>query len=86
MGPVTEKQRLHLFKTLEQRLGAEDAATMMEMLPPASSSGVATKEDLSALEMRLEAKIDRATTRMITWTLASQTTLVAIVGLLLALD
>ena len=29
---VSEQQRPHLFKTLEQRLGDDDAATMMELL------------------------------------------------------
>ena len=53
---VSEQQRLHLFKTLEQRLGDDDAATMMELLPPVGWADVATKHDLDGLADRLRAE------------------------------
>jgi hypothetical protein len=54
---ISEQQRLHLFKTLEQRLGDDDAATMMELLPPVGWADVARKDDLDALAGRLRAEV-----------------------------
>jgi len=54
---VSEQQRLHLFKTLEQHLGDDDAATMMELLPPVGWADVARKDDLDALADRLRAEV-----------------------------
>lgn len=54
---ISEQQRLHPFKTLEQRLGDDDAATMMELLPPVGWADVARKDDLDALADRLRAEV-----------------------------
>ncbi len=49
---ITEQQRHQLFTRLEQTLGAEEAATLMEHLPPVGWADVATKRDLDALPLR----------------------------------
>jgi hypothetical protein len=51
---LDEGARHELFLRLEQALGAESAATLMEMLPPVGWADVATKHDLDALEQRME--------------------------------
>ena len=55
--PVNEFQRHEVFKWLEERMGPERAATMMDLLPPVGWSDIATRRDLEALEARLDAKI-----------------------------
>lgn len=54
---VSEFQRHEVFKRLEERMGPERAATMMDLLPPVGWSDIATRRDLEALEARLDAKI-----------------------------
>lgn len=46
---VTEKQRHDLFNKLEETLGSDGAATLMDMLPPVGWADVATKHDIAAL-------------------------------------
>ena len=55
---LDERARHELFLRLEQALGAEPAATLMEMLPPVGWADVATKRDLDALEERMELRFD----------------------------
>jgi hypothetical protein len=55
---ITDKQRHHLFTRLEEALGPDEAATLMDMLPPVGWADVATKHDLAALERRLDQRID----------------------------
>jgi hypothetical protein len=50
---LDERSRHHLFLRLEEALGAEAAATLMEHLPPVGWADVATRRDLDALEQRL---------------------------------
>lgn len=52
--PVDERSRHQLFSHLDQVLGEEDAATLIEHLPPVGWADVATKRDLDALELRLD--------------------------------
>ncbi len=63
---VTEAQRLHLFKTFERVLGAEDAATMMAMLAPVGWADVATKRDLDFFRAATKQDLDalRAATKL----------------------
>lgn len=64
---ITEKQRHHLFTTLESKLGSEDAAVLMEHLPPVGWADVATKADLVHVDRRfdsLERRIDGLERRM----------------------
>lgn len=51
---VDERSRHQLFSHLDQVLGEEDAATLIEHLPPVGWADVATKPDLDALEFRLD--------------------------------
>lgn len=43
---ITEETRHHLYQALERTLGPEEAATLMEHLPPVGWADVATKADL----------------------------------------
>ena len=65
---ITEEARHHLYQALEQTLGPDEAATLMEHLPPVGWADVATKRDLDmhaaatkhdldSLELRLGARI-----------------------------
>ena len=50
---LDERARHELFLRLEQVLGAQEADTLMELLPPVGWTHVATKRDLDALDERL---------------------------------
>ncbi|HWC32562.1 MAG TPA: hypothetical protein VG709_05480, partial [Actinomycetota bacterium] len=50
---VDEARRHRLFRRLEDVLGAEEAESLMEHLPPLGWGDVATKQDLARLEDRL---------------------------------
>jgi hypothetical protein len=50
---LDERARHELFLRLEELLGPERAATLMEMMPPVGWADVATKRDLDALEERM---------------------------------
>jgi hypothetical protein len=55
---LDERSRHHLYLRLEQALGPEAAATLMDHLPPLGWADVATKRDLDALEQRLELRFE----------------------------
>jgi hypothetical protein len=57
---VDERSRHQLYQRLQEVLGAEEAATLMEHLPPGGIGELATKSDLLALEHRLLAEVHRA--------------------------
>jgi len=64
---VTEETRHRLYQRLEEVLGAEEATTLMELVPPVGWADVATKRDLDALADRMdrfEARMDRFDGRM----------------------
>jgi hypothetical protein len=46
---ISEESRHHLYLRLEEVLGSEEAATLMEHLPPVGWADVATKRDIEAL-------------------------------------
>jgi len=48
---ISEESRHHLYLRLEAVLGAEEATTLMEHLPPVGWADVATKQDLEALRV-----------------------------------
>lgn len=54
---ITEKHRHQLHKALEEILGAEEAATLMDHLPPTGWADVATRRDLDHLETTLRSEI-----------------------------
>jgi hypothetical protein len=56
---IDERSRHQLFQKLESVLGTEEAAILMEHLPPAGWAEVATKRDLDALADRLNGNLER---------------------------
>ena len=60
---ITEESRYQLFQGLDETLGTERAATLMEHLPPVGWADVATKRDLdqSAVLTRTELRREMAT-------------------------
>lgn len=55
--PVDDRTRLQLHRRLEEVLGAEDAATLMDHLPPVSWADVATKQHVDALAAVTKAEL-----------------------------
>ena len=55
---VDERRRHRLFQRLEEVLGPEEAAALMEHLPPVGWADVATKHDLAELEARMELRFE----------------------------
>jgi hypothetical protein len=55
---VTEESRHRLYERLEEVLGPEQAAILMEHLPPVGWADVATRRDLDQLEERLTLRMD----------------------------
>lgn len=64
---VDERSRHELYEQARRTWSDQAAEALMELLPPVGWADVATKRDLDALEARVEAKIDRAITRLIMW-------------------
>ena len=56
---ITDEARNRLYNTPREKLGAEDATTMMELLPPVGWADVATKRDLDHLAVLTKRDIDR---------------------------
>lgn len=54
---VDERARHQLFQRLEAVLGSNEAAILMEHLPPVGWADVATKRDLDVLAVTLEHKL-----------------------------
>lgn len=57
---ITEGNRHRLHRKLEELLGEDEAATLMEHLPPVGWADVATKSDLEAFMAVVNAKFDQA--------------------------
>ena len=51
-------QRLQLYEELVKEFGDEPAMTLMESLPPVDWHELATKDDLAALEERVNARFE----------------------------
>ena len=58
MAPVDERSRHQLYVTLETLMGHEEVDTMMSLLPPVGWADVVTKQDLLALEERLDLRFE----------------------------
>ena len=56
---IDERTRHELFLRLEEVLGAEEAATLMEHLPPVGWADVATKHDLESLRVVMKQDLER---------------------------
>lgn len=54
---VSEESRHRLYGRLEELLGREEAATLMEHLPPVGWADVATKRDLDHLAEAIRAEL-----------------------------
>ena len=78
---LDERARHQLHQKLEEVLGADQAGTLMEMLPPVGWADVATKRDLDALRsemgLRFEALEHRLRDEIAT---SARTTLIAHIG------
>jgi hypothetical protein len=82
---LDERARHELHRKLEEVLGADQAGTLMELLPPVGWADVATKRDLDALgsslrselTLRLEALEHRLRAEIST---SARTTLIAHIG------
>ena len=57
MAP-SKAQRLQLYEELAKKFGDETAMTLMESLPPVDWHELATKDDLAALEERVNSKFE----------------------------
>ena len=55
---IDERRRHALYERLEGVLEAEHADTLMELLPPVGWADVATKQDLAALEQRMDLRFE----------------------------
>ena len=55
---ITEETRFQLFQRSGQVLGTDEAATLMELLPPVGWADVATKRDLDQQRVALAADIN----------------------------
>lgn len=55
---VDERSRHALFTRLEEVLGREHAAVLIEHLPPVGWADVATKHDLAQLQSHMDAKLE----------------------------
>ena len=55
---LDERARHELHRKLEEVLGADQAGTLMEMLPPVGWADVATKRDLDALESKFDLRLE----------------------------
>src|SRR6266542_4982972 len=62
---IDERARHQLYLRLEEVLGPEDAAVLMEHLPPVGWADVATKQDLAQLQAILDARMEAMEQRII---------------------
>ena len=92
MVNVSDAQRRQLHAGLVEKIGADVADSLMDFLPPAGWSEVATRTDLDhlgqtlrlemqAMEARLETKMADGFAKQTRWFMASQLVLVgALIG------
>ena len=62
---IDERARHDLFSRLEEILGQEHAAVLMEHLPPVGWADVATKHDLDQLEERIGLRLEANEQRLL---------------------
>ena len=75
-----ERSRLQLADAAKRAFGDDAGITLMELLPPVGWADVATKQDIAAIERRLET-VEREI-RAQTWKL--MTLIVAVQGIVVA--
>jgi hypothetical protein len=87
--PVDERSRHQLYRKLDELMGAQEATTLMELLPPSGWGDVArkqdleafrlaTRQDLEALRLELHADMDRLARRLVMWTSSMMVALTAL--------
>ena len=54
---ISDQTRHRLHQRLDEVLGSDDAATLMEHLPPVGWADVATKRDLEHLSLELRSEL-----------------------------
>jgi len=55
---IDERTRHKLYRTLEERLGREEADAMMDLLPPVGWADVATKHDVEDLRRNVDLQFE----------------------------
>lgn len=80
---VSEYQRHEVFKWLEQQMGPEKAAIMMDLLPPVGWGDIATRNDLqselAAFRAEMHAAHSELLLKLFFGMVASNATLVGLV-------
>ena len=61
---ISEQSRHQLYRRLEQVLGPDEAAVLMEHLPPVGWADVATKRDIEGLRHEMERQSDRFSAKL----------------------
>lgn len=81
---IDERSRHRMYERLQEVLGEEEAATLMEHLPPVGWADVATKRDLDGLQnallARFRAELNEQTRTMIHAMIFSTSAAVLAVG------
>lgn len=78
---ITEETRHRMYQKLERLMGSEEAAVLMEHLPPVGWADVATKRDLEHLHLQLKLALSESERRVLARLHTSQLGLVvAVVG------
>jgi hypothetical protein len=75
---ITEEGRHRLYQRLEELLGAHEATTLMEHLPPVGWADVATKRDVENLGNVLRVEFARELRSFLFAMLAANSTLAAL--------
>jgi hypothetical protein len=61
---ANDRDRLDLYRRLDEVLGTEEANTLMEHLPPVPWNEVATKSDVTASEVAVRTDLEAASSRL----------------------
>lgn len=56
---LTEESRHHLYQALERTIGPDEAATLMEHLPPVGWADVATKRDVDQVHTLMKRDLEQ---------------------------
>jgi hypothetical protein len=78
MAVDEQKLRRSLHERLESALGADEAALLMDYLPPVGWADVARKDDLDSLYNKLHAEITDLKSSLLMWIIPTQLASVAI--------
>ena len=77
---VTEQQRHRLLTWFKEHMGQDLGASMMELMPPAEGSQLATKADLAALRADVKDDLLQLQRTFGTWLFASQAAVITAIG------